>query len=708
MRFSRFLYLILLLQFLPVYAAEPTVQSSNAQIGGITCISANISVSKGNGSWRTILVKQGSAVDANPVDGVKYTAFSAFGSGSQIGTGNYVVYDNVGNSMSLTGLSPGTTYHIAVYEHDGFSPDYLTTAPATASFTTHSLKLDFSFSRTDSCEKTNNVSFTNKSTASFGWITYTWVFRDGNRDTGVNVTHTYMSGGNYAVQLIASPSMGCPNNSFTTPNSVFIVPRPKSNPTVRGWDTAQCLKGNHFYFEDKTTVAAIPRCGKRVMWYLDKDDSTTYPNPDKYYTKAGKYRVFFRSETTYGINSIIYFTGCTDTAAFYIRVIDDPTSGLSVNDSIQCLQGNDFVFGNASSGLVSYKWYFGDGDSAAVQGTSHSYTDTGVYTVIHKAVSKEGCASADTTFAVVKPNTDASFSGLPAFVCENNPPLKLSMVTPGGVFSGGPVSNDTFYCKVPGLYNIKYLINDIYCPDSATANIDVHALPRFTLGPDGSLCNGSTMNLNVTAPGNILWDDGSTSNSRTISTGGDFWAKADDRGCLWGDTISIFLGNSPQVKLPNDTLLCRGGILKMSAYWPQSTYLWSTGQTDSVIYTTSAGTYAVTVTNPCGTASDAVTVTYQGEFCDLFIPDAFTPNGDGKNDVFTIVNRSGTGVLFQIYDRWGAKVFDSRTANSFTWDGKTNGEPCMDGVYQYLYQYQVQAGTRIRRNNIQGSVLLYR
>lgn len=703
----RFILLLFSLAASALYAAEPTVPASNVSVGGITCLSANISVTRGNGSWRTIVVKQGSAVDGIPSDGTKYTAFPAFGSGSQIGTGNFVIYDNVGTSLSLTGLTPGTTYHIAVFEHDGFSPDYLTSTYATGSFTTHSLKLDFSFTRADSCEKTNVVNFTNKSTASFGWITYTWIYRDGDRDTGVNTSHTYQAGGNYAVQLIASPSMGCPN-SFITPKSVFIVPRPKSNPTVRNWDTAQCLRGNHFFFEDKTTVAAIPRCGKRVMWYLDQNDSTSFPNPDKYYQKAGIFRVFFRSETTYGLNSVVYNTGCTDTAVFFIRVIDDPTSGLTVNDSIQCLAGNDFLFGNNSSGLVSYKWFFGDGDSSLAASASHTYANTGLYRVIHNARSKEGCSSADTIFAVVKPNTNAAFSGLPAFVCENAPPVKLTATSPGGVFSGGPVSTDTFFCRPPGLYTIKYLIADTFCPDSTSATINVHPLPRFTLGPDANLCNGSTMNLSVTAPGNLLWDDGSTSAGRTISTGGLFWAKADDQGCLWSDSINVFLGDSPQVKLPSDTLLCRGGILKLAASWPKSSYQWSTGQTDSVIYVTSAGNYSVTVTNPCGTATDAVNVTFQGEFCDLFIPDAFTPNGDGKNDVFSIVNRLGSGVLFQVYDRWGAKVFDSRDANSFSWDGRTNGEPCMDGVYQYIYQYQIQAGSRLRRNTIKGSVLLYR
>jgi gliding motility-associated-like protein len=688
-------------------AGEPTVPASNPQVGALTCIAATLTFTKGDGAWRTVLMKQGSAVDVVPADGTKYTAFSAFGAGSQIGTGNYVVYDNIANSVTITGLVAGSTYHFAVFEHDGIAPNYLTSNFTASSFTTHSLKLDFSFNRTDSCEKTNKVTFTNKSQASFGWITYTWLYRDGNKDTGVNASYTYNAGGSYAVQLIASPSLGC-NNTYTTPTSVFIVPRPRSNPTVRNWDTAQCLKGNHFYFEDKTTIPAIPRCGKRVMWYLDKSDSTTFPNPDKFFSNPGKYRIFFRSETTYGLNGNVYNTGCTDTSAIYIRVIADPSSGVGVNDSVQCLKNNLFSFENKSSGLVWYRWYFGDGDSAVTPNASHAYSDTGTYMVIHSARSKEGCSSTDTLYVKVRSNLSSTFSGLPSFVCENAPAIKLMATTPGGKFSGGPVLDSTFTCSPPGNYTIKYVVPDADCPDSSTAAITIHPLPKFNLGRDTNLCNGSSLILSVLAPGSIAWSTGQSINSITVSSGGTFKASVNDLGCLWEDSLRIFLGDAPLVTLPSDTLLCRGGMLKLTATWPQSRYLWNTGQTDSVIYVTKGGSYSVTVTNPCGIASDAVTVRYQEELCDLFIPTAFTPNNDDKNNDFQIFVRGGKPTLMLIYDRWGGKVFDSRDKGIYQWNGRTAEQDCIEGVYHYVFQYEMPVGIRVRRNSIKGSLMLLR
>src|SRR5689334_1849885 len=78
-----------------VHATEPTVAPKNLTISNVTCGSATISWSKGDGPFTTILIKEGSAVDAPPTDGTWPTAFSTFGSGSQFGTGNYVCYNDM-------------------------------------------------------------------------------------------------------------------------------------------------------------------------------------------------------------------------------------------------------------------------------------------------------------------------------------------------------------------------------------------------------------------------------------------------------------------------------------------------------------------------------------------------------------------------------------------------------------------------------------
>jgi endonuclease G len=114
--------------------AEPTVQASNVFFSNVTSSALLLNWTNGNGSGRLVLAKAGSPVDAVPVDGTTYTPNDAFGTGSQIGTGNFVVSANSPNSVNVTGLTPGTTYYFAVFEYNGCStPDYLTTSPATGS-----------------------------------------------------------------------------------------------------------------------------------------------------------------------------------------------------------------------------------------------------------------------------------------------------------------------------------------------------------------------------------------------------------------------------------------------------------------------------------------------------------------------------------------------------------------------------------------------
>lgn len=121
-----------------VFATEPTTSATLVTFSNTTSIGTNISWTNGNGTNRLVVVRAGSAVNSTPVDGTTYTASTAFGSGSEIGTGNYVVYSGTSNTVTVTGLLPATTYHVAVYEFNGTAgtQNYKITTPATGNRTT--------------------------------------------------------------------------------------------------------------------------------------------------------------------------------------------------------------------------------------------------------------------------------------------------------------------------------------------------------------------------------------------------------------------------------------------------------------------------------------------------------------------------------------------------------------------------------------------
>lgn len=127
----------------------PTVQANGYALLGSTSSTSTFTWNNGDGANRIVLMKSGSAVDRTPANGTSYTASNTFGSGTQIGTGNYVV--NIGSgSVTVTGLTPATTYYIAIFEFNGTSTQthYLQTNPATGSTPTAQVAIHVGLSPT--------------------------------------------------------------------------------------------------------------------------------------------------------------------------------------------------------------------------------------------------------------------------------------------------------------------------------------------------------------------------------------------------------------------------------------------------------------------------------------------------------------------------------------------------------------------------------
>lgn len=130
-------------------AVPPTTPSSGLNFTNVTGNAATLRYTSGNGAYRLSVIKEGSPVDAVPVDLIKYSGSGVFGSGAEIAPGNYALSNANGSAVNITNLTPGRTYHVAVFEFNGLDfPVYLRpaathsitlsaqpTQPATAFFT---------------------------------------------------------------------------------------------------------------------------------------------------------------------------------------------------------------------------------------------------------------------------------------------------------------------------------------------------------------------------------------------------------------------------------------------------------------------------------------------------------------------------------------------------------------------------------------------
>jgi hypothetical protein len=173
----------------------PTVQTTTFTSSSITTTTMTVGWTRGNGDNVIVLAHAGAPVDADPVAGTSYTANAAFGSGSQIGTGNYVVYDGTGTSVNLTALTSSTTYYFAAYEYKNGTLCYLTPA-LVGNYTTTCL-----------------TPTTQASTITFTGVT----------NTTMNVNWVNGNGGSrIVVAKLASSPAGTPTNGTVYPaNAVF-------------------------------------------------------------------------------------------------------------------------------------------------------------------------------------------------------------------------------------------------------------------------------------------------------------------------------------------------------------------------------------------------------------------------------------------------------------------------------------------------------
>ncbi len=159
--------------------AEPISGPSSVVASSVTDISATLSLQKGSGNGRIILMKEGSAVNTAPADGKFYTANAKFGTGDALGSSNFVVMRSDNTSVDINGLHSNTTYFVAAFEYDSNSLliDYLQGTSVTASFTT---------------QKTQVITPTSIETKTMGDPDFTIAFQ---ADSGLPVTVTLVSGG---------------------------------------------------------------------------------------------------------------------------------------------------------------------------------------------------------------------------------------------------------------------------------------------------------------------------------------------------------------------------------------------------------------------------------------------------------------------------------------------------------------------------------
>lgn len=243
------------------------------------------------------------------------------------------------------------------------------------------------------------------------------------------------------------------------------------------------------------------------------------------------------------------------------------------------------------------------------------------------------------------------------------------------------LSNDTSKCLMTNFV-------------TATAPaVSVFELPKVFLNKDSILCKGTTRILDAGSFNEYLWNNGSTVRTITVNEPGTYSVLVkDNNGCKSSDTTIITsVASAPSAFLPVDTVICINHEFTISSPASYSKYLWSNNQQASAITVTTPGLYWLEVTDQ-NSCSGRDSILLKGKEClqGIFIPSAFTPNKDGRNDYFKPI-AFGTLLKYEfvIYNRWGQIVFWSNNINN-GWDGNLKGNKQDTNVFAWHCSYQFQ------------------
>lgn len=232
------------------------------------------------------------------------------------------------------------------------------------------------------------------------------------------------------------------------------------------------------------------------------------------------------------------------------------------------------------------------------------------------------------------------------------------------------------------------------CTSRDTLTISpLYALPVINLGADAPLCSGNSRQLDA-GPGytQYLWNTGSNAQSIAVNSPGPYAVQVvDANGCRGSDTTRVTqLLPLPAAFLPADTAICNYGSTTLTPLTNYAQYLWSTGSRQTSISITQPGLYWLQVTdlNNCS-GRDSIQVTLKECMRGVYVPSAFTPDNNGRNDLFhPLVFGNLEKYEFAVYDRAGQILYRSTTPGS-GWDGRYKGIPLSSGVYVWICHYQL-------------------
>lgn len=563
------------------------------------------------------------------------------------------------------------------------------------------------------------MSFQNESTSS-NISSYLWDFGEANAQipTSVNPTptHTYADTGTFTLKLTVTSTGGCQDSTTAI---VRVYPGFTPDFNVQG----TCYL-NTYNFIDATTTAY----GVVDSWRWDFGDPSTIADTARSKDSAWQYN----TPQSVQVRLIASNSkGCVDTIIKNINILDKPIVNLAFRDTLIC--SIDTLTLQATVGNGSVNWMPDRTASIARMLNSNTITpsvypvDTTRYVI---TVNDNGCINTDTVTVNVLDFIDVDL-GLDSSICRTDQftlsPVSDALSYQWTASTGIAISDHTKYPLVQPLIDTRYYVtaNLGRCQATDSVFIRVSPYPQVAVGNDTTICFGDRVQLFGSIVGaGFAWSPvNSMINTNTLfpiagpsHTTQYILTAIDTIGCdkPVSDTITVMVIPPLSINAGRDTFVVAGRPLQLQASGASS-FLWrpTTGLNDpttdapitTLPETIDSIRYIVRGSSAGCFAEDDILVHVFKTGPDLFVPSAFTPNGDGKNDVIRPV---GVGIAdlqyFRVFNRWGQLLFSTNQLGK-GWDGNYNGIKQPPGAYVFEAAGTDQLGNRIQRK---GTIVLIR
>lgn len=556
------------------------------------------------------------------------------------------------------------------------------------------------------------IYFLNNTKSQFPITTF-WDFGDGSTATDYSLNHAYSDTGNYTVKLIVRDQVGCEDSLIQNVYSGL----PKADFTANNF-VSFCTP-----FEAKFTNTSTYYGNS--YWDLDLALSRQQ-NPSIYYVNTGTYDVKLVVESA---------GGCKDSVTKQVRVYNPSDATLTYMPTFGCspvtVSFEAFTEMNAS-----FVWDYGDGNviDTTINKMDHVYKDFGSF--IPKIIMTEPSGTCKIpltgidTIHVVGAKTKFSFNK--NLLCDsgylrisdstttNDPSLSYVWDYGDGYISSNPYDTVHHYTS-PGNYSVHLRVTTANgCVDSLRSPLRVVQSPLISMISDPAICLNERMRHTGvfdradTSDVNWLWrfPNGNTSAGQNpplqqYTTPGNFTVYAyaiNSSGCIDSASQSLLVNPLPTVELPSSLTMQNGFPITIPAVYSSNVvgYSWLPDNNTlscvdcpqpSTVNTKFTTKYSVSFvdSNGCKNTGD-VQVIVICKNANVFVPNTFSPNNDGSNDIFYIRGKGIDRVKsLRIFNRWGEIVFEQKdfpiNDPSSGWNGKYKGNRPQADVY--IYQVEV-------------------